>query len=92
MNRDELYRAAEEAWGKDAQVMQLIEEMAELTVDLCHSERAAKIMYNLKIAEEVAHVEIMLEQLKLSLGLSEDVCEFRDKSFRRLEFRLGRER
>ena len=41
------------------------------------------------IAEEVADVEIMLDQLKLILDIEEDVQRFREKKITRLKERLG---
>jgi len=58
-----LYRAALDKWGADAQTAMCVEEMSELTKELCKWKRG-KDNFN-EIAEEIADVEIMLEQMKL---------------------------
>ena len=73
-----------EHYGYEPQSRQLIEEMAELTVAINKYYRAdkscatAKDCLNLEhklqnIAEEIADVEIMLEQVKVLLGCSKEV-------------------
>jgi len=49
-------------WGQDAQCLQAIEEMAELTHKLCHLSRA-RVSTN-EVITEMVDVEIMLDQLK----------------------------
>ena len=61
--RIELYIAARNKWGADAQMIQLIEEMAELTIAILHKRR--KVGLEESVIEEMADVEIMLEQAKL---------------------------
>jgi Bacteriophage CI repressor helix-turn-helix domain. len=58
-----LYSAALDKWGADAQTAMCVEEMSELTKELCKWKRG-KDNFN-EIAEEIADVEIMLEQMKL---------------------------
>jgi Maltooligosyl trehalose synthase len=73
MNNKEtaLYRATLDKWGADAQTAMCVEEMAELTKELCKWKRG-KDNFN-EIAEEIADVEIMLEQMKLLHGVSAKV-------------------
>lgn len=69
MKRNELYALAITEHGTDLQQLVAIEEMAELTQAIIKFKRKEK--HN--IAEEVADVEIMLEQLKLMHGITGDV-------------------
>lgn len=56
-----LYRTALDRWGKEAQIRMVFEEMSELQKELCKRMRGAD---NLEaIAEEIADVRIMLEQM-----------------------------
>ena len=63
-----LYHAALDKWGADAQTAMCVEEMSELTKELCKWKRG-KDNFN-EIAEEIADVEIMLEQMKLLHNVS----------------------
>lgn len=73
-----------EHYGYEPQSRQLIEEMAELTVAINKYYRADKsgksardslnLEYKLQnITEEIADVEIMLEQVKFLIGCSKEV-------------------
>ena len=57
----ELYRRAIDTYGPDAQTRMVMEEMAELQKELCKNSRGADNLAS--IAEEIADVEIMLEQM-----------------------------
>ncbi len=64
--QDEVKRAARAAvnkWGAEAQVRKTVEELAELQVELLHY-LCGRGDYQ-HIAEEIADVMIMLEQLRL---------------------------
>ena len=64
--QDEVKRAARAAvnmWGAEAQVRKAVEELAELQVELLHY-LCGRGDYQ-HIAEEIADVMIMLEQLRL---------------------------
>ena len=80
-----MFRAIE-AWGEDSQMKMLLEEMSELQKEICKSWRGANNVDH--IAEEIADVEIMLEQLKLMTGSVDKVKTFREQKLRRLEQRL----
>lgn len=64
INNDELYQKAMELWGIHSQIIKMIEEMSELTTELCYE------LYDKgsieAIMEELADVEIMLEQMKVA--------------------------
>ena len=74
-------------FGFDMQQAIAIEEMSELTKELCKYKRGAE---NFKqIAEEIADVEIMLEQLKIMFNCKRDVEVYREDKIKRLADRLN---
>ena len=60
-NKIRLYRKALEKWSPDTQILKTIEELCELVLALLGTDKQ-------KIYEEMADVEIMLEQLEISFG------------------------
>lgn len=87
-----------EHYGYEAQSMQLIEEMAELTVAINKCRRFSCIKTNTvndafqeehligNIIEEIADVEIMLEQIKHLMGCQDDVTKMKElKVIRQIE-------
>lgn len=66
---EQLYLKALDKWGVGFQCQMAIEEMAELTKALCKRSRTkneSEVLKNFEeIIEEIADVEIMIEQLKL---------------------------
>lgn len=61
-------------WGKDAQAMMLVEETGEMLHALarsyrCHSEEEAA-QRKAELIEEIADVQVLLDQFKLILGES----------------------
>ncbi|HEC60711.1 hypothetical protein LCGC14_0831550 [marine sediment metagenome] len=60
-NKIRLYHKALEKWGQDAQILKTVEELCELVLALLGTDQG-------KIHEEMADVEIMLEQLEVTLG------------------------
>ena len=74
-------------YGHDAQKKMALEEMSELQKEICKNWRG-KDNYD-EIAEEIADVEIMLDQLKMIYGISErQVLKFRNDKVIRLKERL----
>ena len=75
-------------YGQDMQLNIAIEEMAELTKEICKYKRGA---YNtLNIAEELADCYIMLNQIEMIIGLDhkdiEDIMAIKiDRLERRME-------
>lgn len=63
-NSPDIYRDAVEAWGFGPQVDMMIEECGELIVALSHWKRGRA--HN--IPEELADVEIMLDQMRYIFG------------------------
>lgn len=75
------YKAAVHTYGKTSQLMVAVEEMAELSKELSKNYRGEDNVS--AISEEMADVEIMLEQLKLIFGNRAEVDIIRaDKLFR----------
>lgn len=84
--RKEIYNAAIEKWGIDAQVWMVIEEMSELQKEICKIKRGKHDPYAL--ADEIADVTIMLEQLRIMFGLNDLVCQHMDAKIERLKNRI----
>lgn len=90
--RRRVYERTIDTWGTEAQAMMAVEEMSELTKAICKLYRAdAKdIPEKLRdMAEEVADVTIMCEQLRIMFDMNEDVRRFMDEKVTRLAERLG---
>lgn len=82
----ELYRLALFTYGAQAQTMMVMEEMAELQKELCKHARGKE--NRAQIAEEIADVQIMLEQMELLHGCAGLVAGFKAQKLDRLEKRL----
>lgn len=85
--RRNIYHTAIEKWGMEAQCWMVIEEMSELQKELCKIRRGKDDPDAL--ADEIADVAIMLEQLELMFGLSDLVCKHMDRKIVRLKERLS---
>lgn len=75
-----------DTYGQESQMKMVLEEMSELQKEICKRWRGAINTHN--IAEEIADVEIMLEQLKMMLDIERDVRFHRAKKVMRLKERL----
>lgn len=86
INVENTLKTAVETYGKEAQTDMMIEEMSELTKALLKHRRnpTAKTLDNIK--EEMADVQIMLDQMRLIYGESD---EYRTEKVLRLAARLG---
>ena len=82
----ELYRRAIDTYGPDAQTRMVMEEMAELQKELCKNSRGADNLAS--IAEEIADVEIMLEQMMVLHDCESLVAVYKKYKLDRLEERL----
>ena len=81
------YAEAVRAYGKQSQLVMAMEEMSELTKELSKNLRGAD---NAKaLAEEIADVEIMLEQLKLMFNIRDEVTQQRTVKLQRLDNRIS---
>lgn len=84
--QEKVLRAAIETFGPDAQMKMLLEEMSELQKEICKHWRGYNNIPH--IAEEVADVEIMLEQVKMIYNIAEDVEKMKEFKVKRLWWRL----
>ncbi|CAM2952075.1 hypothetical protein HAHI6034_05625 [Hathewaya histolytica] len=82
----EIYTKAIERYGLNAQIDMVFEEMSELQKELCKFKRGKKTVDN--IAEEIADVTIMLEQMQLAFDIKDKVQFQKDLKVKRLENRL----
>ena len=85
--RKKVYQAALRKWGVDLQTMMAVEEMSELTKEICKIKRGKMDLDAL--ADEIADVTIMLEQLREIYGLNDAVCNHMDAKILRLQSRVG---
>lgn len=76
----DVYYNALSYFGIDAQKLKLIEEMAELTTAILH-DRAGR---SGNICEELADVEIVLNQLKIFFNQNGEVDNFKNMKLERL--------
>lgn len=80
LSEKELFTAAIKAFGERAQEEVAIEECSELIQAISHKHRGRE--HN--IAEEIADVEIMLEQLKIINGCHKNVENIKKRKIARL--------
>lgn len=90
MSEQEIYREAIEKYGANHQMMMAIEEMSELTKELCKNMRGRNNREN--IAEEIADVSIMIEQMKILFDCETSVCFYQDEKLQRLQKRIENEK
>ena len=87
MDRKEFYKTVVDTYGKQ-QVVIAIEELSELQKELCKALRC-KVNFD-NITEEIADVEIMLEQMKIYFAINENEVEGMKKlKIKRTKERLG---
>lgn len=84
MSEHEILLTAIHSFGEEVQERQAIEECSELIQAICHKHRGRE--HN--IAEEIADVEIMLEQLKIINNCDNKVKEIRKFKIDRLYQRV----
>ena len=83
MDREAVLRKAIDTYGEESQMKMMIEEMSELTKELCKRFRGEG--NTVHILEEMADVQIMLDQMKMIFG---DTSEMEKAKVERLERRL----
>lgn len=84
--RAKIYARAAETFGRETQTIVAIEELSELIQALCKDNRGQVQRVNL--AEEIADVTIMLEQMRILYGINPIVCATMDYKVRRLAERI----
>ena len=87
INNDDVFRLALKTWGADAQTVMAFEEMSELQKELCKHARGKENVE--QIAEEIADVQIMLEQMIILHNCGDAVKEYKRSKIERLKIRLG---
>ncbi len=85
--RECVYNDAIDKFGDRAQIIVAVEEMSELTKELCkYLNDRQDDTYS--IAEEIADVTVMMEQLRIIFECNDDVCEQMDFKIERLSKRI----
>ena len=84
---NEILNKAIEVNGVDYQMNVAIEELSELQKEICKMKRG--IGSNLNLAEEMADVEIVLEELKMIYNNRDMVEVYKKRKVERLAERLG---
>ena len=87
MTENELYKRALKDWGKEPQMMQVIEEMAELTKEILKNINRKKNNIA-ELIEETADVEIMLGQLKCCYDIEKNVADYKAGKMQKIAERL----
>lgn len=83
----ELCQKAIDAWGTDAQLLMVLEEMSELQKEILKNINRGKD--NLpEIIEEIADVEIMLEQAKYIYNIEKEVADMIPEKLKKVKARL----
>lgn len=88
MTKELVYKSAMLRYGIDNQIIMVFEEMAELQKELSKFKRGSGNTEN--IAEEIADVQIMLEQMILFFDLNSRVEWYKEEKIERLSKRLAK--
>lgn len=86
INEAEVLQRALDTYGSVPQITMVFEEMSELQKELCKYLRGKRSPAS--IAEEIADVEIMLEQMKMLFCCTDDVRNERRRKVERLKERM----
>lgn len=82
----ELYRAALDTFGDEAQIKMLFEEIGELMTAICQYSRGRDKRAH--VAEEIADVRIMIDQMAVLFDCENEVERQRSYKLRRLKQRV----
>ena len=86
MSLEEKFTKSLEKWGLASQILMLAEESSELAVACLHYLRNKKREKGfLELVEEIADVELMIEEIKFYLKIDRMVQNYRDGKLNRLE-------
>jgi len=88
MKKEDLYKAAIEKWGVVSQVEMAVEECSELIQAIQKVKRSNTIETNMHVCEEIADVEIMIEQLRYIFDV-DLIDQFKSEKLERLEKRIN---
>lgn len=87
MERQEIYRQARDVFGAEAQLVVALEELSEAQKEICKFLRGKGDPEHL--AEEIADVQIMVEQVKMLCAIDERTVQAQmDSKIRRLRGRI----
>lgn len=86
MDEREILQAALDTYGAEAQTLMLFEEMSELTKELCKHARGKDD--RMCIAEEIADVRIMLDQMAMLHDCEDFAAIYRKLKIKRLGERI----
>lgn len=86
MTRDEILKNALQHYGANSQRIVAIEEMSELTKELCKVSRGEENAAH--IAEEIADVRIMLDQMEILFDCAGAAAAYQAAKVERLRKRL----
>lgn len=86
--RRSVYTAAIDKFGEDCQIWKAVEEMSELTKEICKFQNGGGATRE-SIVDEIADVTIMMEQLRILFNVNDDVQERIDFKVSRLAGRIG---
>lgn len=86
---NELYQKVRDKYGMSAQLDVAIEELSELIKEVCKNKRGHTNA--IALAEEIADVEIMCEQLRFLFDFDSLVDEWKTFKLERLEDRINQE-
>ena len=90
MKKEQILAKAIEKWGLSAQMFMAIEEMSELTKALSKVYRDGMNPETVgAVYEELADVELMLEQLHMIFQPNDEVERIKEKKLKYLEARLN---
>lgn len=84
--REIIYRKAFDRFGKVNQITVAIEELSELQKELCKVLRGNMNIEN--VVEEIADVEIMIEQLRIMFNADRDIDKVKAQKIDRLKCRM----
>ena len=83
----DIYHRALKTWGKNPQMLQVIEEMSELIKEILKNVNRGKDNI-IEIIEETADVEIILEQLKCCYNIKQEVEDYKKQKLLKIAKRL----
>lgn len=89
--RKEIYKKASDKWGWESQAVAVVEELAELIVELAKvlNGKRKGIEADSKLIDELADVRIMIEQVEFNTGFHADVQMRMEQKLINLRARLN---
>ncbi len=88
LNEECVYHLALDEWGVEKQLNKLVEECAELIVAVS---KKINGLEGANIAEEIADVRIVMEQIIIALDLGDEIYKHKNEKLLRLYKKLTKE-